>query len=62
MKVVLTDNYNRDNVADRLFQENLDEDAAKKVAKDYNDSHANMNWDWWAEVKPDDYKLYNPYD
>lgn len=55
-KVVLVDNFNRDEVEDRLYEENLNQKDAVRIAAEYNSKHA-PGWDWYANAVPDDYVL-----
>ena len=55
-KLILIDNYNRDNIADRLVEENISMIDAEKKANEYNDR--NPHNDWFAKAVPDDYKLW----
>ena len=57
-KLILVDNFNREYIADVLVEDNLDVKEANEKANKYNDEHRNMNWDWFAKVVPDDYKLW----
>lgn len=51
-KVVCTDNYARESVAERLVAENLDEESAKLLAERLNGRRS--DGEWYA-VKSDDY-------
>lgn len=55
-KVVLVDNYDRDYVADKLLRDNLTEEQAIAVAKEYNDKYPDDH-SWFAVVRDDLYEL-----
>ena len=57
-KLILTDNYNRETVADVLVEDHLSNDYAQLRADAYNDKYKHANWDWFAKAVPDDYKLW----
>lgn len=56
-KVILTDNFNRDYIEDRLYADNLTEEEAEQQAKQYNEKHG-PGWDWYAKKVADDHKLW----
>lgn len=55
MKVICTDNYARESVADRLVAEGLTEEQAAAKVGDLNVTNRNSN-DWYRAVS-DDYRL-----
>ena len=55
MKVIRTDNFDRETVSDILVAEGLPEEEAKERADKENARKAH---DAWHVVKPEDYKLY----
>lgn len=57
MKIVLIDNYNRENVSDVLIAENVKEYWGKKIVKLLNDKEGE-NSENYFELKDDNYKLY----
>lgn len=57
-KLILVDNFNRENVADVLVEENLTDADAKRKADEYNDKYKNTEWCWYAKSVSDDYKLW----
>lgn len=57
-KLILVDNFNRENIADVLVEDGLDEKEANERANKYNDENRNMNWNWFAKAVSDDYKLW----
>jgi len=58
MKVVLISNHNIESMAERLLEENLDAIQAEQKAEEWNAKNASDWSDYWAVVKPDDYKLW----
>lgn len=60
MKVVLVSNFDLDNVNDILLKDNLNAEEAVQIADGYNNSHSE-NSEYYAQVKDDNYKLYNAY-
>lgn len=57
-KLILMDNFNRENIVDVLVEENLSEEEAKIKADACNSEHKNMNYNWFAKAVSDDYKLW----
>lgn len=57
-KVILTDNFNRDNVADMLYKDNFTDSDAERIAEEYNTEHKGSDWIWFARNVPDEYKLW----
>ena len=58
MKVVLVDNFDREEVSDILLKANLTEEEAVAEADSYNAKHGD-NHLWFAMAKDDDYKLWD---
>lgn len=56
MKVILIDNLNRKSNVVKLLAEDISKKEAKKIAKQYNDSHMD-NFTWEAKVVNDNYNL-----
>ena len=57
MKIVATDNFDRENIDERLMEEGLDSDQADKLCAEMNNAlDAPIN-DWYVVV-PDDHVLY----
>jgi hypothetical protein len=54
MKVVRTDNYDREIYDEILIAKELSKDEAEKVARDMN----NSNDQWFYKVVGEDYKLF----
>ena len=57
MKVVLIDNFNREEVSDILLKANLTEEEATEEAEKYNRGHRFGPCEWFAVVKEDEYEL-----
>jgi hypothetical protein len=57
MKVVATDNFNRDHISDVLVAENIDVLSARELAEKLN-ATMGPNGDWFHRVVPDFHKLY----
>ncbi len=64
-KVVLIDNFNRDDVSDYILKdenkmplENLSKERAEEIADAYNVGKP-AYYDWFAVAKPQDYKLHD---
>ncbi len=57
MKVVLIDNFNREEVSDILLKANLTEEEATEEAEKYNRGHSFGPCEWFAVVKEDEYEL-----
>lgn len=58
MKVVLVSNFDDGGVAESLLEANLDELQAVRAARAWNDKNASYYSNYYAEVKPDDYRLW----
>jgi hypothetical protein len=56
MKIIATDNFDRENIDERLMEEGLDSDQANKLCAEMNNFGAPIN-DWYVVV-PDDHVLY----
>lgn len=56
-KIIIVDNYGRDNISDRLHSEGHTEDEAIALATDFNARAGELSSSYYV-VKPDDYKLY----
>lgn len=56
MKVILTDNFDRDWKPDKLIAEGLTEEKAEQLASDKN-ARCSPHGDAWYVAVPDDYKL-----
>jgi len=54
MKVIGTDNYARDHIADVLVQDDLSDEEARRLAESLNDTR---DLSTWYLVVPDDYRL-----
>lgn len=57
MKVIQTDNFARENVADQLVMGGLDEDEAKQLADLCNSFRRGENDERWFTVEPNSYRL-----
>ena len=57
MKIIRTDNFNRDHVSDGLIAENVNEFFAKLIVKLLN-KYTGMNSQDYFKAVPDDHKLY----
>lgn len=55
-KVIATDNFDRDDVDDKLIKENLPMDEAKKIADEMNLGSA-VYGRWFYKAVEDSYKL-----
>ena len=58
VKIVQTDNFNRDDVSDTLVAENVPPYYAEKIVKFLNDTLGGERSSAYFQVKPDEYKLY----
>ncbi len=59
MKIVLTDNFDRETKSEKLICANVPACWAQEIADFLNAKHNhNGDSDFWAKVTPDDYKLY----
>jgi hypothetical protein len=58
MKVVLISNFNNESVAESLLEDSIDEIQAIQTAKEWNDKNASDYSEYYAVVKPDDYRLW----
>lgn len=57
MKVIDTDLYNREDVADILIADNLSESEAKALVDKTNEGRTELNSTHWAIMVPDDRRL-----
>jgi hypothetical protein len=55
-KLIKTDNYNRDHIADELIYDQLTLQEAQKMADEYNATVADGT-DWYYQAVEDDYRL-----
>lgn len=55
-KLILVDNYNREIIADKLIEEGLSNEEAKRKADEYNTKH--KHGEWFAKAVVDEYKLW----
>jgi hypothetical protein len=62
-KVIITDDFDRDTIADRLYQDNLIKEVAEQIAKTKNQEEDEklVSVDYYMAV-PTNYKLFNPYE
>ena len=58
MKIIATDNFDRDPVPDVLVAENVSEFYAPPLVKFLNDTFSGLDAPRFFKAKPDDYKLY----
>ena len=58
MKIVQTDNFDRENVSESLIAENVPEFWAEKIVTLLNDKYSGSTTSFFCQVKPDDYQLY----
>lgn len=58
MKVVLISNFSDETVAESLLAEGLNELQAVRKAREWNDEYCNDYSNYYAVVKPDDYRLW----
>ena len=56
MKVIISDNYGRDYVSDRLYRQNLTESEAREMAVDRN--REDIDGPEYYEAVEDDYELF----
>lgn len=56
-KVILVDNFDRETIADILLKDDISQDEAEQLAKDYNDAHPS-GWSWFARAVDDDHRLW----
>lgn len=57
MKIIITDNYGRDNISEQVFLENLPEGKANQLVSMINVSPNRPDTHWYV-VEHDDYKPY----
>ena len=57
-KVIAIDNYDRENVSDRLIESNISEFDAKAYAALLNDERNAQSEDWFYRAVPMSHKLY----
>lgn len=57
MKIIGTDNFNRDNISEFILEEDLTEEEAKKKCEELN-SKERVDSQTFYVVKPDDYDIY----
>lgn len=58
MKIVQSDNYDRDDVSEQLIAENVPEYWASKIVELLNDRYSGSETAFYCSVKPDDHKLF----
>jgi len=58
MKIVQSDNFDRDNISEQLIADNVPEFWASKIVSLLNDEYSGSTVDFYCSVKPDDYKLF----
>lgn len=58
MKIIQSDNFNRDEVSEQLIAENVPEFWAEKIAKLLNEKYSGDGSSFYCSVKPDDHQLY----
>lgn len=56
-KVVLVDNFDRENIPDQLLKDEITEEEANELADEYNRCHQG-SYDWYARAVADDYRLW----
>ena len=56
-KAILVDNLDRETEADILLKDDISDEEAEQLAKDYNAAHG-PNASYFARAVPDDYKLW----
>jgi hypothetical protein len=57
-KVVLIDNFNRENISDKLVIDNLSHELCELIAIERNNQYGGVHSPSYFVVKPDDYQLY----
>jgi len=57
MKIICTDNFDRENRSDRLVATGLNEYMGARIVRFLNDAE-DLNSDNFYKLVPDDYKLY----
>ena len=58
MKVIIRDNFDREDRSDRLYLENLTEEKANEIVRNKNLEQQEDSEDFYVAV-PDEYKLYD---
>lgn len=58
MKIIITDNFNRDYISDVLVAENVKEATSQFICNVVNKANGEDSDQYW-QSKPDDYKLYH---
>jgi len=61
MKIILTDNFDRELYPETIICENVTEDFAEFIANSLNKKYCVGNSSFWAKVEKDDYILFSPY-
>lgn len=58
MKIIQTDNFDRDYISDRLIAENVNEHFGKFLTKALNEKYGGSDSPEYYKLVPDDYKLH----
>jgi len=61
MKIIATDNFGRDIIADQLICENVDEYYGKKILELLNEKDGGDYADSYFQLVENDYKLYKGF-
>lgn len=57
-KVVLVSNFSNESVPECLLKSELDDIQAEQLAKEWNDKNCSDYSEYYAVIKPDDYRLW----
>jgi len=58
MKIVNVDNFNRDEVSDKLVCQNIDKEIGKEIVEFLNDEYSGSCAAHFYKLLPDHYRLY----
>jgi len=58
VKIVQSDNFDRENISEQLLAENVPEYWADKIVELLNDKYSGSTTSFYCSAKKDNYKLY----
>ena len=58
MKIVQSDNFDRENISEQLIADNVSEYWANKIVTLLNNKYSGSETSFYCSVESDDYKLY----